>query len=492
MSLLATSADAPPDPHRITQVCRLLTSWAVLLSMTGCVHYQPRPIAPEPALAALEARTLDDPNLARFLGSQPEPIAWPPAAWDLRALTLAAFYFHPDLDVARSNWAAARAGAVRAGERPNPSFTFEPGYNSTTPAGQMTPWILTFAFDFTLETAGKRGYRIAAAHQLSEAARLNTAVAAWQVRSRVRKALLDLHGATGTAALLQRQLDVQQEDVGLIERQSAVGDISPFELTQARLALDGARLGLDDARRRKAESYVQLAGALGVTTRALGGLNLSFSSFELPPADLPAPAVRRQALLNRPDLLAALASYEATQADLQLEIARQYPDLHLGPGYQMDQADNKWTLGLPLALPLFNRNGGAIAEAEARRAEAAARFTALQSRAIEEVEMALAGYEAARAKMTTSESMLADLHKQELASEARWRAGEISKLDLGSLRLELISMERARFEALVQAQEALGRLEDAMQRPADLPAWVLTTPRAADKAAGPDQGDADR
>jgi len=35
--------------------------------------------------------------------------------------------------------------------------------------------------------------------------------------------------------------------------------------------------------------------------------------------------VRRQALLNRPDLLGALAAYEATQAELQLEIARPYP-----------------------------------------------------------------------------------------------------------------------------------------------------------------------
>jgi len=330
------------------------------------------------------------------------------------------------------------------------------------------------------------------AHQLSEAARLDVAVAAWQVRSGVRKALVDLHGATGTAALLQQQLDVQQENLRLIERQAAVGEVSPFELTQARLALDGARLGLDDARRRKAESYVQLAGALGVATRALDGLSLSFSSFEQPPADLPAPGARRQALLNRPDLLAALAAYEATQAALQLEIARQYPDLHLGPGYQMDQADNKWTLALPAALPLFHLNRGAIAEAEARRAEAAARFAALQSRAIGEVEMALAGYEAARAKMATSESMLAELRKQELASQTRWRAGEISRLDLGSLQLELISLERARFEALVQAQEALGRLEDAMQSPADVPAWVLTSPRAASRTAGHDQGDADR
>ena len=326
-------------------------AWAAVLMVAGCVHYEPRPIAPEPALAALEARTLDSPDLARFLKSQPNPVDWPPAGWDLRALTLAAFYYNPDLDVARSNWAAARAGAVRAGERPNPSLSFGPGYDSTTPVSVITPWIFTLALDFTVETAGKRGHRVAAAHQLSEAARLDIAVTAWQVRSRVRRALLELYAATGTDALLERQVAIQQGNVELLERQLAAGAISPFEATQARLVFDGILLGLEDARRRQAEATVQLAAALGVTSRALLGLALTFDTFEQRPADLPEPSVRRQALLNRADLLSALAAYEASQANLQLEVARQYPDLHLGPGYQMDQAENKWTLGLSGCCP---------------------------------------------------------------------------------------------------------------------------------------------
>ena len=66
--------------------------------------------------------------------------------------------------------------------------------------------------------------------------------------------------------------------------------------------------------------------------------------------------------------------------DLRLEIARQYPDLHLNPGYEFDQADSKWALGLSIELPLLNQNQGPIAEAEARRLESAARFESLQAR----------------------------------------------------------------------------------------------------------------
>lgn len=60
--------------------------------------------------------------------------------------------------------------------------------------------------------------------------------------------------------------------------------------------------------------------------------------------------MRRQAVLNRADILAALAEYAA----------RQYPDAHLNPGYEFDQGDNKWILGLSLELPLRTPNGGLV------------------------------------------------------------------------------------------------------------------------------------
>ena len=441
-------------------------------------------LRPKPDWSALEARTLDDPELARFLRAQPETGEWPPRAWGLDALALVALYYHPDLEVARASWAAARAGRVAAGERPNPGLSVEPGYNSTTPKSEITPWILTSVLDLTLETGGKRGHRIAAARQLSEAARLELASVAWQVRSRVRRALLELHAASGSAALLERQNEIQQANVMLMERQLAAGAISRFQLTQARLLLGTARLGLGDAQRRRAEAQVQLASALGVTRRALDGVALAFDDFDRPPQELPAPDARRRALLNRADLLAALAAYEAAQANLQLEVAKQYPDLHLGPGYQLDQAENKWTLGLSGLLPVFSRNRGGIAEAEARRAEAAARFTLAQQRAMEDVDLALAAYESARARAATADALLADLARERQSAEALWRAGEISRLDLGSLQLEIASSEQARFEAVVKTQEALGRLEDAMQSPAGLPAWLGVGPRTTGTTPG--------
>ncbi len=457
----------------------------VAAMVAGCIHFQPKPLSPPAVLSAIESRRLDDPDLGSFLRVNQQAAAWPPSAWDLTALTLVAFYYHSDLDVARGQWAAARAAVVTAGERPNPGISLETGYNSTTIASLITPWILTLGLDFTVETAGKRGYRLAEAQQLSEAARLNIASVAWQVQSRVRQSLLDVYAAAESVALLDAQQQIQQRNMTLLERQLAAGAISSFEMTQARLAQDATRLAAHDALQRQAEARAALAAAMGVTVRALEGLALTFDGFERTPPALPAMDVRRQALLNRPDIISALMEYEASQAALQLEVARQYPDIHFGPGYQMDQTDNKWTLGLSVPLPVFNHNQGSIGVAEARREEAAARFLSVQSRAIDEIDRALAVYQAALGRVAAADELSADRQAQERTAEAQLAAGEISRLDLGNMQLELASSQAARLDARVNVQQALGRLEDAMQRPAAPGDWLTIGPPRVQRLAPP-------
>ncbi len=157
-----------------------------LVLMAGCATFQPKPISPAQTASDFEARTLDNPGLKRFMEANlgHEISSWPPKTWDCTLLTLAAFYYHPDLDVARARWGVAEAGKITAGQSPNPSFGFLPRYSTNPPSG-ISPWYLAFNLDIPIETAGKRGYRIELAGYLAEAARLNIAGAAWQVRSRL-------------------------------------------------------------------------------------------------------------------------------------------------------------------------------------------------------------------------------------------------------------------------------------------------------------------
>ena len=161
----------------------------------------------------------------------------------------------------------------------------------------------------------------------------------------------------------------------------------------------------------------------------------------------------------------SLAEYAASQSALQLEVAKQYPDLHVGPGYTWDQGASKWALGLSIALPVMNQNQGPIAEAKAKRIQAMANFDATQARAIGEIELALAGYRASVNKLGAVDALLLAQSDQLRKAQGSFKAGETDKVALVGAQLERSQVELARVDAAAKARQALGALEDAVQSP---------------------------
>ena len=452
----------------------------------GCAHFEPKPVSPAQTAAVLESRSLDDPGLRSFLEKNlhRDPAAGPGRAWDFESLTLAALYYHPDLEVARAEWAVARAAIQTAGGRPNPTLNATPGLNFShvNAAPGLSPWFPFFSVDVPVETAGKRGYRIAQAQQSSESARLNIAVAAWAVRAGVRSSLLDFSAARQREAVLQNEIPIQEQVIALLDQQIQAGAMAAQEAVSFRIALQKSRLDLADAQREGAESRAHLAESIGVPVRALDGVEVStVFPDSAAAASLATEEIRREALLGRADILAALADYAAAQSALQLEIARQYPDVHLSPGYQFDQGDNMYSLGLSVELPVLNQNQGPIAEAAARRTEAAARFSALQAKVIADIDIAAESFRATEKSLSLLQNLAAAQASSRDAVAAQVSAGAAAPLDLLNAQLELAEAEEVQLEARIKRQQAVAALEDAVQRPIEMitPAVIERNPAAA-------------
>ncbi len=433
----------------------------------GCASYKPEPISASRSAKALEERSLADPQLDQFiaiaLGDDRNKADF--ASWDLPKLTLAAIYYHPDLDIARSRLAAARAGVITARRIPNPSLGVGFTYNSsvTTP----TPWTIGAAVNFLIETFGRRQHRTAEAQALAQAARADLATAGWQVRRRVRTALLSLWAAEQRLRLTRRRLDLQDQLAGLLERRFAVGEASSLDLTRERINRNQASLALRDAQGQRAGALVRLAAAIGVPVSALDRVKLDLDTFDQP-ARAPAAAtgeLHREALLERTDVQGLLAEYAATQSALQLQIASQYPNLNLGPGYTYDQGDHKYNLELAAELPIFNQNQGPIAQALAGRNEVAARFVALQAQILAAVDVALANYRAATRSVATADELLGGARSRREQILRSFQAGQVDRPTLVAAELELAAIELSRLDALQQQRQALGALEDSVQQP---------------------------
>jgi outer membrane protein TolC len=455
----------------MSSVFALLTAFA----LGGCVAYQPKPLDPAVTAARLESRSLAEPGLKEFLERAGATL--PAANWNFDQLTLAALYFNPSLAVAREQWHGAEAAITTAGGRLNPVLSLSPGYNFSAASG-VTPWIPGFSLDIPIETAGKRKHRIERATAMARQARLALLSSAWQVRTKLRAAALGYVASHKRADLLAVQSEMQERIVRNLESRLSAGAASASEVTATRLALARTRSELSDAQRVATVGAAELANAIGVPTSALSGLKIQFPDLatESAPAS---PELRRRVLTNHVEVLAALSEYASAQASLQVEIAKQYPDIHLGPGYQYDQGDSKWTLGISAEIPAFNRNQGPIAEALSHREEAAAKLSAVQSKVLGELEAATAlvrasatNFQSLQAVVVAQQDLLARVH-------AQLDAGAADRLELQGAELELAVAEILLNEGRNRVIEAEGRLEDAVQAWTIPPSALEPRPEAA-------------
>ena len=434
------------------------------LALTSCAvqRYQAAPIAPVETASSFESRSLSDAGLQSFVEkSLGQPMApWPPKVWDLQTASLIALYFTPDMQAARARLEQAEAAIVTAGARPNPVFDFSPGVPS--------PYLLALDFAVPLETKGKRGYRIRSARSLDEAARFDLADSAWKVHSGVRRALLDYLLASRSLDLFHSEEQVRIEQVKLLQERFIAGDIPRPELDLARIELSKTHLAISSAEGQVAGTRAALAEAMGIPVEGLDGVEFTWSDLESPPVaqSFSVQEIRRAAVLDRLDIRRSLAQYAAAETDLQLEIAKQYPDIQIGPGYTYEEKNSFFTLAVSITLPLFNRNQGPIAEAEAKRKEAAATFLQKQAQVIGDSEKAFAVYSAALNELAEADQSLRQLQDTQLRmTQFAVAAGEEDRLTLNGVQLENAAVARARLDALGRAQIALGDLEDAVQRP---------------------------
>jgi outer membrane protein, heavy metal efflux system len=435
-----------------------------VLPLAGCAvrRYQAAPLVAAETASSFESGNLRDAGLQAFVErSMGQPMAaWPPKVWDLPTLSLAALYFNTDMQAARARLAEAAAAMVTAGARPNPILDFSPGVPS--------PYLLTLDFAVPLETKGKRGDRIRSAGELDQAARFDLADTAWKVHSGVRKALLDYLLALRSLELTHSEEQVRTEQVRLLQERFIAGDIPRPQLDLARIDLSKTHLSISTAEGQVAETRAALASAIGIPVAGLEGLDFGWSDLDSPPGieSFSAEEIRGDAVLDRLDIRRSLAQYAAAEADLRLEIAKQYPDVQIAPGYTFEERNNFFTLGLSVTLPIFNRNQGPIAEAEAKRKEAAATFLQKQAQVIGGSERALAAYSAALNELAEADQSLRQLQDTQLRmTQLAVSAGEEDRLTLNGVQLENAAVARARLDALARAQTALGDLEDAVQRP---------------------------
>ena len=452
----------------ISSVSMRALAWPLAAALAACSAPAARPLDPARSAATLRARSLSDPLLAAWVREHAPEAAgeWPPAVWDLTSLTLVGFYFQPELAAARARVAEAEGRVVTAGTRPNPTLRAELEH-SDDPTEPESPWSVGGALDVALDPSGHRAHERRAASALAAAERLALAQSAWDVRRRVRDALVQSLLASREVELRRAESEVLDESARLLEQRVAAGSVSRPDLDAAKIEALSARQSLAEAEIAADVGRAELARALGLPPEALAGQSFGLADLEQPPA-LPGPdcgSLLDLALIDRLDVRATLHRYDAAEEELAAAAAQRFPDLEVSPGYRFDQGQHKFSFGVAAPLPIFNQNEGPIAEALARRSEAEADVVAAQARVLAETTTAWSRY---RGELTLLEEAgeQAELARVQLEAQQRLVAlGGSDRLVLAGLRRQELVARRLQLETLREARAAFGALEDSVQRP---------------------------
>ncbi|WP_018410960.1 TolC family protein [Methyloversatilis thermotolerans] len=463
---------------------RRLLPIALLLVLSSCAvrHVERSPIDPLEGESLYRARALDDDATRDWLAQRDIDVsAWPLPAWNGDALVTAALREHPALARAAAATRAARGAVQTAGLRPRMTLSPDIERSNERDAGQSA-WSIGLALDLALTGQSVREARIERAQRLVDAAVLDQAEVVWNVRSRARRGLLELWSAEGELALLAQLAQRWQSALTAVQSRYDLGASDALELGLMRSEAMRAESRRIQARQRVLMAHGELADALALPLDTLSGLRLDFSEFEDAPVPDSTPALpslaalRAGATLNRIDLRRALARHAASEAALQIELRAQYPEIRLQPGLLWDQGATVWQLGAALPLFMTQRQAGPIAEAIARRDEAAQDFLALQSQALAALDVARSRWMEAGLDTRSARNERDEASRHAARMAQRFGRGDADRLDNLLAGVRALEADIRLLQARTRSLSAVLAIENALQRPLVEPAGKGATP----------------
>ena len=163
-------------------------------------------------------------------------------------------------------------------------------------------------------------------------------------------------------------------------------------------------------------------------------------------------ALPAQVLAQRPDVYNAEREVAAASADVGSAQAQRYPRLSLsgsvGAGWVRTGGTTTdlttWSVGpLALSVPLFDagRRGAQVDAAQARYDESVALYRAKVRQAVSEVEQALVRLQSTAERSTSARTAAEGYRASFAATEARWRGGLASLVELEDARRAALAAE---------------------------------------------------
>lgn len=296
----------------------------------------------------------------------------------------------------RFNIEQAQANEITAALKPNPVFTnlnedfqiFNP--SNLTLENIRTNQEFTNSVTYTLERGGKRLKRVQVAQDTTDVTAKAVADAERQLRFQVAQAFINVLLAKSNLDFARADLGNFSKVVEINKSRLDAGDIS--EADYLKIALQKLQFEQDVSASEVAlvqgrAALRQLVGYDTVQEDFDVSGELKHDKYTTTQAEL-----ERQALLERPDLLAAQSAVRLANDTVTLSYGNRARDLNWEGEYKRNGTINGVGFGLSIEIPIHDRNQGEIARSKVAARQAVVAAEATQTGVLTDVRSSFAGY----------------------------------------------------------------------------------------------------
>ena len=263
------------------------------------------------------------------------------------------------------SWAvrAGEAKTLQAGLRPNPELETEiEEFGGSGALSGFRAIETVIQLSTPIELGGMRGKQRQVAALETELAGWDYEAARLDVQTQVNQAFIDVLAAQEVVALNEELVRLAEQVFNTVKAQVEAGKVAPVQQMRTQVELVNSRIALEASKRGLEGAHFVLAATWGSTSPAFEKVEGKFEIAK------PIPTVEQLAnrISQNPNIARWTVEIAHRRAAIQLERSRRVPDLSIGGGMKhLNESDGvAFIFGLSLPIPLFDRNQGAIREAE--------------------------------------------------------------------------------------------------------------------------------
>lgn len=392
---------------------------------------------------------------ALFVGSVhaqevlPAPRPAPQLTYSLSDLIQMTLDLNPRLAQAALAIDAARGRAVQAGLYPNPtvSVNLDELGDRTGPQGVNTLPLVSQE----IVTAHKLTLSRSAGDREVDQASLELAAERYQRFTAVRQSYFELLTLRRRTDILRELVRLAQESLDRTEKLLNAKEVARLDLVQMEVELERYRAELEATRQELPAAFRRLAASVGA--QGLPGAPVA-GSLEMPVPLYDLEKARAFMLETHPDVQSARVGVERAQLLLKRAQVQPIPNVTVGAGYvrQNQNKSDDWVIGFSVPVPVWDRNQGNIAAAQAQVGSAIQQIGRVENDLVERLAEAYRAYAAAQQR--------AERYRSAILPRAR----ETYKLSLEAYQggqfgyLRVLEAQRSVAQADLEYNRALGEL----------------------------------